>query len=266
MKAIIRLVFVAIAFWKVSTEEEPKPFVVHLDLDEYTAGRGGISTLGFGGNQNLRRHLQEVEDEPDDMKSIFGVFSYSAFIVDRKARTRLKGKCFEGMGLSNCVPMNLHSTLHKVKSIGYYKRMGERQNQKYCLQCCGTNDEDRDHKSWLKEGTSMKKYDVDVWDMDCEVSLAEKADYNNPVTAFGREFRLATQKGGPGYEAADDYIVCPVMRSECNYERVTKRSYEGDTSCPEKKLRHKVHNWLRHDHRSDRGIQSVDTMAAGERL
>ena len=234
MKALLQLVFVAFAFWKASSEDEATPFVVSLDLDAYYAGNGGISTLGFRGGQNLRRSLQVVEDEPDDMKTVFGVYEYSAFTVDRRARTQLKGRCFEGVGLSNCVPQNLHGGLHRVKSMGYYSRMGERFNQKYCLQCCGKNDEDRHGNSMKYMRPGIKNGDVDVWDMDCEVSLVEKADFNNPVIAFGREFRLSTQKEGPGYEGEDDYIVCPVMRSACNYERVTQRSYEGDSSCPEK--------------------------------
>jgi hypothetical protein len=183
----------------------------------------------------LRKLQVGIEEEiPEDGATIWGELTYSVFPQDRRSRNRLKGRCFEGMGLSSCRAMNLNTDKKKDRALPYYNHMSERVNQKYCLQCCGENHEDRDGNDMTEMRPGTSQNDVYVWDMDCEVALDQLQMFNLVGQAYGREYRLATQKEGPAYEAEDDFIVCPIVRSICDYERIGPRDFEGNPTCPEK--------------------------------
>lgn len=199
---------------------------------------------------NLRRILQE-KIAPLDRNTVYGQIRQSVESrSDLRTRKQVKGKCFEGYGLQNCKPMNLRNERNGKKDTGkisdaniYYRTLEDRVDQKYCLQCCGTNYEDRyfndmtDSKHWSAWGKKnrdpdIRRHHVDVWDMDCDVLPDQLDQFNNIAMAYGMEFRLGTFHDGIAYEADDDTVICPIVRSACQpYKRTGVDSDVYDRTC-----------------------------------
>ena len=136
---------------------------------------------------------------------IRGVFNYYKIPVDYKIQSQIKSKCWAGLNLVGCIPVNRVFSPNddeRMNDVPYYLQLPKvAKSAIYCLQCCGIN------------------RNVDPWRLRCNLDRQDSITSN----LYGYEALIATHK------SADDigYIKCPLVRKACDYDA------DGNTlGCP----------------------------------
>ena len=117
---------------------------------------------------------------------------------------QINKKCFQGLGLTTCLPHD-HPTddyTLNTQMVYYKEQIAKDLGQAYCLQCCGSSDDNIDH-----------------WNLDCEVDAKTSLLTN----LYGYEFKFARKQ-----TLLDTSIVsCPLKRTACEYSNGKTISCSG---------------------------------------
>jgi hypothetical protein len=125
--------------------------------------------------------------------SIYGLIENAVIPINARKRNEIYGKCFSGLGLTQCSPNLPEDDVVLNYDLLYLQDLASIKGQFYCLQCCGTS-------PWY----------TDTWDLSCPVEPENLAATN----VYGTELRLARKA-----TLLDSEIVsCPLKRTACNYD------------------------------------------------
>jgi hypothetical protein len=129
----------------------------------------------------------------DQGPSIYGKINRYTIPIDAKEVGQIYGKCFSGIGLTSCLP-DLSATDDSViaSELPYYRDLPSLYGAAYCLQCCGSSEDNIDH-----------------WNLDCELDAKTAASTN----LYGYEFKFARRQ-----TLLDTTVIsCPLRRTACQY-------------------------------------------------
>ena len=76
--------------------------------------------------------------------SIYGKFELAVIPIDTREKGQIAAKCFAGYGFPTCRPQYQDDPFLKEKNLKYYNDMEDLYGALYCLQCCGTQQDQKD--------------------------------------------------------------------------------------------------------------------------
>jgi hypothetical protein len=114
--------------------------------------------------------------------------------ISKAQVAQINKKCFQGMGLTTCLPHDKPTDDYTLNSqmVYYREQIIKDLGKPYCLQCCGSSEDNIDH-----------------WNLDCEVDAKTAASTN----LYGYEFKFARRQ-----TLLDTTVIsCPLRRTACQY-------------------------------------------------
>ena len=105
--------------------------------------------------------------------SIYGLFAQKSTALESN---KVYGQCFRGNSLTTCSPNLADDDFTLAYDREYYKTLGDRQGNFYCVECCGTS----------------PTY-IDNWDLSCTNTIQTRAK-TLPFENTDMELRMARKK------------------------------------------------------------------------